>query len=200
MTATQLLENLISLKSQIVEIDADIADLIRAEKQRMELDELAKSIQTKSLKTLNINFSPELELLENGFKIIAPEHPPKSSIYSRVEFKNGAIVNPAFKLVRERWHRLIHEAACEYRKHRQGAVAPCIICIKFFVPRVCDIDNFTEGFIIDGLMYSGLIKDDNLYNVNALIREAFLDKDNPRTEITVLKKTVERGAMLAKIL
>ncbi len=168
----------------------------RQERQKVESEELKRSVATENPKSLGICFSPKLESLKDGFKITVPEHPPKHSVYTRVVFREGNVVNPAFKLARKKWHRIIYEAS---RKSKVAPVVPCIVHIKFYVPLVCDIDNFTERFILNGLVYSGLIKDDNFQNVSTLIREAFIDKDNPRTEIIVLKKTAEREAVKAKL-
>jgi hypothetical protein len=46
--------------------------------------------------------------------------------------------------------------------------------------------------IVDALMYSGAIgKDDNLEHVPIEISQAIIDKDNPRTEIYVVKHSKE---------
>ena len=48
-----------------------------------------------------------------------------------------------------------------------------------------DIDNYTPKFIMDGLVDSGLIEDDNSEVVKNLSVGIFYDKYNPRTEIII---------------
>ena len=47
-----------------------------------------------------------------------------------------------------------------------------------------DPDNYSGKFILDGLVKSGVIKDDSFNNIS-LALEAGYDKDNSRTEIIV---------------
>ena len=48
-----------------------------------------------------------------------------------------------------------------------------------------DIDNGTPKFLLDGLSESGFIVDDDSKHITKLIMECYVDKENPRTEITV---------------
>ena len=49
-----------------------------------------------------------------------------------------------------------------------------------------DIDNSTPKFIIDGLVESGLLVDDDIKHVTKLTLQCFVDLKNPRTEITIV--------------
>lgn len=48
-----------------------------------------------------------------------------------------------------------------------------------------DIDNSIAKFLIDGLVESGFIIDDDSKHITKLTLECFVDPDNPRTEIMV---------------
>lgn len=48
-----------------------------------------------------------------------------------------------------------------------------------------DIDNSIAKFLIDGLVESGFIIDDDSKHITKLTLECFVDSDNPRTEIMV---------------
>jgi len=48
-----------------------------------------------------------------------------------------------------------------------------------------DIDNSVAKFLIDGLVESGFIIDDDSKHITKLTLECFVDADNPRTEIMV---------------
>lgn len=48
-----------------------------------------------------------------------------------------------------------------------------------------DIDNGTPKFLLDGLSESGFIIDDDSKHITKLTMECYVDKENPRTEITV---------------
>ena len=132
------------------------------------------------------NSRTSLEIIPNGIRIVVlDEFPPKTSVYDRITLKNGILTNYAYAEARNRWYSLIKQAVAEYTGER---IAPAIIYIKYYVPKICDAGNFLSKFIIDGLMYNGAIAiDDNLDNVNAVIQEAVLDQHNPRTEIYVFK-------------
>jgi len=102
--------------------------------------------------------------------------------------------NQAYAEVRNRWYSLIQKAMDGYEGER---IAPAIVFIKYFVTKVCDPGNFVSKFILDGLMYHGAIAaDDNLHDVNAVVQEAVIDRENPRTEIFVLQNTGQLDLIL----
>lgn len=51
-----------------------------------------------------------------------------------------------------------------------------------------DVDNSCPKFIIDGLVESGFVMDDDSLHITKLILECGVDKECPRTEIDVLIK------------
>lgn len=48
-----------------------------------------------------------------------------------------------------------------------------------------DVDNSVAKFLIDGLVESGFIIDDDSSHIKKITMECFVDSHNPRTEITV---------------
>lgn len=143
---------------------------------------------------LDIEADVAREIIPEGIKItIRDDYPPKTSIYNRVTIKNGKLNNEAYAQARDRWYSLIQKVMAGYDGER---ISPAIVFIKYYVPQVCDTGNFVSKFVLDGLMYNGAIaKDDNLYQVNAVVQLAVLDKTNPRTEIFVLKNTGQLDAV-----
>ena len=59
--------------------------------------------------------------------------------------------------------------------------------------RRLDLDNNTPKFVIDGLVESGFIVDDDMNHITSLTIRGGFDKERPRTEITILiHKTEEK--------
>lgn len=126
---------------------------------QLQLEKLKEEFEEDELKRLNIDITPKFETIPNGLKITLPEYPPKITIYSRVQFKNGTLSSEAYAEVRNRWYNLVKRALKDYDG---PGISPALIYIIYYVPGKCDADNFTTKFIIDGLMYAGAIaKDDN---------------------------------------
>lgn len=48
-----------------------------------------------------------------------------------------------------------------------------------------DIDNSVPKFILDGLTESGMIIDDDSRHITRLTLECYVDRGNPRTELTI---------------
>lgn len=51
-----------------------------------------------------------------------------------------------------------------------------------------DVDNSCPKFIIDGLVESGFVVDDDSHHITKIILECGVDKERPRTEIDVIIK------------
>ena len=66
-------------------------------------------------------------------------------------------------------------------------IEKCEMIFKTFYPtnRRHDADNATPKFLIDGLVESGFIIDDDSKCITSLTLECYVDKDDPRTEIIV---------------
>lgn len=159
---------------------------------------LANHLDKLELETINnheeVNGRTSLEIITNGVRItISDEFPPKTSVYDRVTVKNGMLTNHAYAEARNRWYGLIKQAVAGYEGER---IVPAIVYVKYYVQKLCDTGNFISKAILDGMMFHGPIAiDDNLENVNAVIQEAVIDKQNPRTEIYVLKNIGQLDAV-----
>ncbi|MDK2836747.1 MAG: hypothetical protein PWP21_1524 [Thermosediminibacterales bacterium] len=152
---------------------------------QLQLEELKERFEENELKYLDIDTSPKLETIPNGLKITLPEYPPKTTIYNKVQFKDGVFMSRAYINVRNRWYSLIKKALKDYNGPR---IDPAFVYIIYYVPGKCDADNFTTKFIIDGLMYAGAIAmDDNFKHVPDIAQGVRIDRENPRTEVYVLK-------------
>jgi len=168
------MDSLIKIQNRLVEAQIEIVKLM--EKQELE-----------KLKLGDGNPNAKHEMIGDVLKITIPEYPPKLSIYQKIEFVDGKIASSAYQKARSRWYSIIQQALKNYKG---GRIDPAIIYIVYYVPRICDVGNFVSKMIIDGLMYAGAIaKDDNLKHVPVEIKEARIDKENPRTEIYVIKYT-----------
>lgn len=65
------------------------------------------------------------------------------------------------------------------------SIDECVIEHTVFYPndRRHDTDNSDPKFIMDGLVESGMIVDDDCKHVRKLILQCFVDRERPRTEI-----------------
>ncbi len=150
---------------------------------QVELARLADSVaQPKAISEATLVETPvSLNTFEGGFRITVPEFPPRTAINKNLVLHRGE----GYRKARNWWYELIRRALKEYAGPR---IDPALVYIVYYVPRKCDVDNFIEKFVLDGLMYAGGIAiDDNLEHVPILVREIKLDPENPRTEIFVLK-------------
>ena len=66
-------------------------------------------------------------------------------------------------------------------------IEECDIQVKTYYKtnRRHDVDNSVIKFILDGFSESGFIVDDDSEHVKSLLLECYVDKANPRTEITI---------------
>ena len=154
-----------------------------------------QSMDTLTIQPYELCRAPFCEVIPGGVKIsLEDEYPPKYSVYDKVFIKDGIMTNLAYAEARNRWFSQIKSAMESYRGER---IIPAIVYLKFFVPRRCDAGNFIVKFIIDALMYYGPIaNDDNLENLSAVIQEALIDKESPRTEIFVIRNKGQLHSLL----
>ncbi len=68
-----------------------------------------------------------------------------------------------------------------------SGVEECEVSFKTYYPtnRRHDVDNSVPKFILDGLVESGFLIDDDSKHLKKLSLSCFIDKENPRTEILV---------------
>lgn len=67
-------------------------------------------------------------------------------------------------------------------------ISQCEMSFKVYYPNKHrhDIDNTTPKFILDGLVESGLVEDDDCTHITKLILECDVDAKHPRTEIKII--------------
>ena len=66
-------------------------------------------------------------------------------------------------------------------------IEPCELCFSTYYPnhRRHDPDNSAPKFILDGMVESGLLVDDDSTHIKKLTLQCFVDEERPRTEITI---------------
>ena len=64
----------------------------------------------------------------------------------------------------------------------------CVVCHTVYYPthRRHDTDNSTPKFILDGLVASGMITDDDCRHITQLVLKCGVDQSHPRTEIQII--------------
>ena len=126
----------------------------------------------------------KLETNQNGVKLTVDVVAPKISIYRYLTFsENGNFTNRQHKEARDFWYSIIKKALA-------GQVAepikPAIVYIRYYLDKNCDVGNFLSKFIQDGLVYNGVLEDDDLGNVTLLAEGKKKAEKAPRTEIYVV--------------
>ncbi len=139
----------------------------------------------------------KLEKVTNGIKITLPEYPPGLDVYEKIIIaEDGRKDSRAYTEARVYWNNLIRKVSTKYNEER---IDPCIIYIKYLAPWKCRVSDFTPKFIIDGLVLNKFIAaNDNFQNVNYLIQSMVIEKDNPRTEIFVIKNKKQMEELFAE--
>lgn len=131
-------------------------------------------------------FKPQIKTLNNGILIIVPEVPPKVDIFERSFITKKSINTKPYQYVRSMWYLSISKAV---EGKEVEKCDPAEVWISYYVPCKCDTSNFLKKIIVDALMYSGVIgDDDNFERVNPVIEDAQLCPEFPRTEIIVKRK------------
>jgi hypothetical protein len=134
---------------------------------------------------IDIGETPIHKVMPSGVLIIIPEFPPRVDVFSRTEIRDGKIYSRTYRAARDRWRSLIKKAVEGYEGPR---IEPALVHIIYFVPKRCDISNFIDKFIVDGLMDYGVTGiDDSYEEVSYIGKRVRIDKENPLTEIRVMK-------------
>lgn len=92
----------------------------------------------------------------------------------------------AMNALKQKWKDFI-KWFVEYLGYANLHIEKCDISQMVYYPndRRHDTDNSVPKFILDGMVESGMIYDDDSKHVKKLTLECGVDHDNPRTEITV---------------
>ena len=88
--------------------------------------------------------------------------------------------------LKQRWKDFIRWFV-EEQGYSNLHIEKCEICQTVYYPndRRHDTDNSTPKFILDGLVESGMIVDDDFKHIRKLILTCDVDKEHPRTEILI---------------
>ena len=120
-----------------------------------------------------------MESKEPGrIKVIIPEIPPSLNRFA------GRKNVQEYRAHKERWKRLVYFLSLKMRPAQPYKRA--IVSITYFFPdgRRRDPDNYAGKMILDGLTAVGIIEDDSFSHIR-LELAGFVDKNDPRTEITI---------------
>ena len=112
-------------------------------------------------------------------------HPYHESINTWMIMKR-----PAMNSLKQRWKDFVVWLV-EHKGLSNLEIEKCEVTQRVFYPtnRRHDTDNTVPKFILDGLVESGLIVDDDCKHIKRLVLECDIDKEYPRTElmITIIK-------------
>lgn len=111
------------------------------------------------------------------YRYTIPRIPPSNNEYigrtNRWEYQHD----------KKMWAALV-KAHCRPAPEQPIAVGGVEIFYYFVDNGRRDPDNFSGKFLLDGLVKAGIIKDDSFGCIELTLKAA-VDKENPRTEITV---------------
>ena len=114
--------------------------------------------------------------------IVINEIPPSNNKF----MGKGSVKNHAhdYQQRKKYWAWLIMAAVG--RNKPKKPIKRASVTITYYFPNLIrrDPDNYSGKFINDGLVNAGILEDDSFNNVNLSLRGK-LDRDNPRTEITI---------------
>ncbi len=112
-------------------------------------------------------------------KIIVNDIPPSNNKFI------GRNARWEYQAEKQKWHWLIKSKIKERPKQPyKKSVVKITYYFKSKVRR--DPDNYSGKMLLDPLVRDGILQDDSFYNVE-LILKAFVDKENPRTEIEIIE-------------
>ena len=93
---------------------------------------------------------------------------------------------PMMNALKQRWKEFIRWYV-EEQGYANLRIDKCEIHQSVFYPTKArhDIDNSVPKFILDGLVESGMIIDDDCKHITKLVLECGVDKAHPRTDIHI---------------
>lgn len=117
-------------------------------------------------------------------KLIINDIPPSNNKF----MGNGSVAKQKYEYqdIKKQWAMLIRLAVG--RNKPKKPIEKAIVTITYFFPNRIrrDPDNYAGKFINDGLVKSGILKDDSFSNIKLVLNGDY-DKDNPRTEIEIVE-------------
>lgn len=96
----------------------------------------------------------------------------------------------AYREAKKTWTQAV-EWMCKAQPHRPPP-AKAVVRIDYYFPdkRRHDADNYCGKLLLDGLTKAGVIVDDDFAHISLSVH-GYVDRANPRTEITVLAQIAE---------
>lgn len=95
---------------------------------------------------------------------------------------------PMMNALKQKWKDFIIWLIEYYGYSNLGIESCSMEFITYFKTKIRhDTDNTTPKFILDGLAESGFIVDDDSQHLKSLTLKCDYDKENPRTEIKIIK-------------
>lgn len=101
---------------------------------------------------------------------------------------------PAMNGLKQKWKDFIKWFVGE-QGYSNLRISECEIhqTVFYSTERRHDIDNSVPKFLLDGLVESGMIVDDDSKHIKKLTLQCFTDRQNPRTEIFISKIKTEEN-------
>lgn len=92
----------------------------------------------------------------------------------------------AMNNLKQRWKDFIKWLVTD-QGYANLRIEKCEILQEVYYPtnRRHDTDNSVPKFILDGLVESGMIVDDDCLHIHPLTLDCYVGSDNPRTELTI---------------
>ena len=91
---------------------------------------------------------------------------------------------PEMNCLKQKWKDFIKWFVVE-QGYSNLHIEKCEICQTIYYPtnRRHDLDNTVPKFVLDGLVESGMVIDDDSKHITKLILSCGIDKERPRTEL-----------------
>lgn len=107
------------------------------------------------------------------------KHPYHESINTWMILKR-----PAMNALKQKWKDFI-KWFVEEQGYANLRIEKCEISQTIYYPnnRRHDLDNSVPKFVLDGLVESGMVVDDDSKHITKLVLECGYDNENPRTEL-----------------
>jgi crossover junction endodeoxyribonuclease RusA len=121
-------------------------------------------------------------------KIVLPDIPPSLNKWSRMHWATAAKIKKQWE--HDILYTFLTSTQIIPKEEKQFPwIKAKIRIIYYFKTRARrDIDNMNQKFLLDGLVKAGVISDDSTNVIGQVEIIPAYDKNNPRTEIEVLKE------------
>ena len=113
--------------------------------------------------------------------ITIPDIPPSLNKWSRMHWAKAAEI-------KRQWEADVYYTAYGQRPKEPYKKAKVTITYFFKTKQRHDLDNYTPKFILDGLVKAHILLDDRAEYIGMAELIQGYDKENPRTEIIIIKE------------